>query len=207
MKFLEQQASRSPCVCVCPAVVVVVVVVVLCARRLWKKREEDVLCQSRHVWDFASSLSLSLSFVSCNVPPSNHGRRRITEHPTLPTHQKQNPKTKKKTTQKKKPHQKQIPNRSIFRFFRLHPVPRDFSKEMLKRDVIYDIIIYLSIAPFCLFCFCVLLFSQFSQFSQFFFFFFCLSLSLSLSLSLPPSLSLSLLSVSYFQCDVVVRSS
>jgi hypothetical protein len=67
---------------------------------------------------------------------------------------------------------------------------------MLKRDVIYDIIIYLSIAPFCLFCFCVLLFSQFSQFSQFlFFFFFCLSLS--------PSL----LSVSYFQCDVVVRSS
>lgn len=49
---------------------------------------------------------------------------------------------------------------------------------MLKRDVIYDIKIYLSIAPFCLFCFCVLLFSQFSLFFCF------LPLSLSLCLSL-----------------------
>ncbi len=167
-----------------------------CVQDVCGKKGKKMCCVRAGTFEILHHLSLSLSFVSCNVPPSNHGRRRITEHPTLPTHQKQNPKTKKKNYTKKKPHQKQIPNRSIFRFFGLHPVPRDFSKEMLKRDVIYDIIIYLSIAPFCLFCFCVLLFSQFSQFSQFlFFFFFCLSLS--------PSL----LSVSYFQCDVVVRSS
>ncbi len=180
-----------------------------CVQNVCGKKGKKMCCVRAGTFEILHHLSLSLSlslslicFLQCSsIQPwkkKNHG----TPNPPNP------PKTKPKN-QKKKLHKKNhTNNKSQTDPFSassgsIQLVPRDFSKEMLKRDVIYDIIIYLSIAPFCLFCFCVLLFSQFSQFSQFFLFF-CFCLSLSLSLSLP--LSLSLLSVSYFQCDVVVRS-
>ncbi len=96
MKFLEQQASRS--VCVCP--VVVVVVVVLCAKRLWQKREERCVVSEQARLRFCIiSLSLSLiCFLQCSsIQPwkKNHG----TPNPTNPP--KTKPKNPKKTTQKK----------------------------------------------------------------------------------------------------------
>jgi hypothetical protein len=75
------------------------------------------------------SLSLSLSFVSCNVPPSNHGRR-ITEHPTLPTHQKQNQKTKKKKTTQIKTTPKTNPKQIHFPLLRAPST----SKRFFQRD-------------------------------------------------------------------------
>ncbi len=182
MKFLEQQASRSVCVCVCP-VVVVLVVVVLCAKRLWRKKGKKMCCVRACTFEILHHLSLSLiCFLQCSsIQPGT----RITEHPTLPTHQKLKPKNQKKLHKQKTTLQTN-PKQIHFPLLQAHPVPRDFSKEMLKRDVIYDIKIYLSIAPFCLFSFCVLLFSQFSQFSLFFLFFFSLSLSLSLVCVLLP---------------------
>ncbi len=97
MKFLEQQASRSVCVCVLSSSSSSL----FCVQNVCEKKGKKMCCVRAGTFEILHhlSLSLSLSFVSCNVPPSNHGRR-ITEHPTLPIHQKQNQKTQKKLHKK-----------------------------------------------------------------------------------------------------------
>jgi len=166
------------------------------------KKGKKMCCVRAGTFEILHHLSLSLSlshlFPAMFLHPTMEEEESRNTQPSQPTKNKTQ-KPKEKLHKKNHTNNKSQTDPFSASSGSIQLVPRDFSKEMLKRDVIYDIKIYLSIAPFCLFCFCVLLFSQFSQFSQFFLFFlfFCLSLSLSLSL----------LSVSYFQCDIVVRSS